>query len=76
MPAKLSLVGVFAASSISMNSRVEASADFSGENVVMLGRGVVGVDASSRGAADSIPTDTLLTAWNSVMLPAFDRVRP
>lgn len=69
MPAKLSLVGVFAASSISMISAEVFSAGFSDANVVAFGRGVVGVDASSLEAV-SIVTGALLTAWNSFMVPS------
>lgn len=57
MPAKLSLVGVLAASS-------PISTTISGPGVNIVGRGVVGVDSSIRGGA-SATVNVVLTAWNS-----------
>ena len=66
MPAKLSFVGVFATSSISFVSADGSGCD-AGANEVIEGRGVVGVDASSRGGC-SIGFDVVLIAWKSVIL--------
>jgi hypothetical protein len=57
---KLSFVGVFATSSISITS-LDICSDFSGVNVVTDGRGVVGVDGSSRRVC-SIAFGVALTA--------------